>query len=138
MRKTIFSPQSKPFVLTGLRYTDPFQNQGQLRPFDFQLRAVGMRKVKGPFLQPFIPEAITGSIPVQDFDSIPTPIPKHKQMTGQRIFSDDLRGHGGQAIEGSTHVRRLKAEVDADRWGQVQHAASNTSITRCNVSEENS
>src|SRR5271157_3998969 len=42
-------------------------------------------------------------------------------MSRERILTDDLLGHRGQAVEGAAHVGGLRAEVDADGGREAEH-----------------
>src|SRR6516164_7789021 len=52
-------------------------------------------------------------------------------MARQRIALQELLHQEGQAVETAAHVGRLRAQVDAHRRRQAQHAGSSKRASNC-------
>jgi hypothetical protein len=118
---------------------DAFQDQRQFRRFDLGLQGPGMlerRYVEPTLLDPLVIQTQAAAVPQEDFDSVAPAIEENEQMAAERIFSQDLARHGGQAVERSPHVGRGQTQEHAYGGWQRQHD-STTEIRRDRICGSN-
>src|SRR5271157_3716409 len=113
--------EREPALSPGGVQVDAAQDGGQFGGGDFQAVPLGLGEAEGAAFQAFGPEGVTVAVPVEDLEPIAATIDEDEEMSGERILTDDLLGHRGQAVEGAAHVGGLRAEVDTDGGREAEH-----------------
>lgn len=70
------------------------------------------RPLEFVFLEPFLPQTESVSVPVQYFDDCLCPVAENKKMPGKWIKVEDTLHHYGEAVDGFSHVRIAWSEID--------------------------
>ena len=102
---------------------DTFQDHCQLRCADRDTGSVSFGKPESACLQALVPDGQPVTIPIQDLETVATPVAEHEQMAAQGIMSHDMFGHHHESIETPAHVTDFRAQVNARVRGDIQHEA---------------
>ena len=102
-------------------YLYSFEHQLELCEIHFLIPNVSPIWNKISCLKAFCPNAISGSIPIQWFQIIPSTIYKNKNVAGQRVCLQHVFHQAGQSIERFPHVtwRPVQENFYAVLW--VKH-----------------
>ena len=105
-----------PTAAAGLRHIDAREQQREVGAahLDRATRLV-RRPGKGPLLEPLVEDPESGSVPCQHLQAVAAPIPKQKQMPGERVQREALPHKRRQAIDRSPQIGRPGRQVNPDR-----------------------
>jgi hypothetical protein len=82
---------------------------------------------KGAFLQTFCADPETGSVPIDNADSVAEFISEKKQMTAQNILVENRLDKGIQAVEAESHIYRGKSDENTSGRREAQHGPPRSS-----------
>jgi hypothetical protein len=79
---------------------------------DPQYFCPGFRPSEILFLQSFVPQTESVSVPIQNLDDISSAVAEYKQMPGKRIKLHIFLNDNGQAVYGFAHIRVTEGQID--------------------------
>lgn len=105
--------------------------------FDAYNLGFSFRPLEPTFLQTFVPETETISVPVEDLDYGVCSIAETKILAGQRIVVELFGNQDGEAINGLAHISAAGGKIDLTMALSKEHQrCSSTASNRLKVCSE--
>ena len=113
---------TEPFSFARIAEVDSVEQSAQLELGELHGRSTRSRPGEGPALESLRIDAESGSVPLEDLESVASAVAKDEECAGKGRQFELVLDECGESIEGLAHVGDPRGEEDLDVGAQSEHA----------------